>query len=182
MLLALGAALSGLAVMSVARTAGYLAIARPVAMGAQITAQDVTTVELRLGSGLSAIASRDLDEVVGRRAAVALLPGTLLAREALTDKEIIGPGQAQIGLGIRHENMPALTLRPGDQVLIVAIDDNRTATDTTPPRQFPATVIDAVASSGKLDDTVLVHLAVAVEIAPTIVALDDVVLVLRPRD
>jgi hypothetical protein len=182
MLLALGAALSGLALVSVARTANYLAVAKAVPIGAEIVAEDLKTVELRLGSGLSAIPARDINAVVGKRAAVALVPGTLLVRDALTDKELIGPGQAQIGLGVKKANLPATSLHPGDSVLIVAINTNKPENDTTPPQQFPATVVDANEASNTIDDTVLIHLAVAVELAPTIVAFDDVALVLRPRD
>lgn len=185
MLLALGAALSGLALVSVSRTNSYLAVAQAVPQGAQITAADLRSVELRVSSGLSAIPARSINLVIGKRAAVALVPGSLLVPGALTDKELIGPGQAQIGLGIKAVNLPALALHPGDQVLVVstATAAGGDATEATAPQQFPATVVDAYGQPG--EGTVVLHLAVAVELAPAIAKLaatGDVALVLRPKD
>ena len=44
-----------------------------------------------------------LDEVVGKRAAVSLVPGTLLTLAQLTDDPLLGPGQQQIALGLKPQ-------------------------------------------------------------------------------
>jgi hypothetical protein len=165
MLLALGAALSGIALVSVSHTGAYLAVRRPVPIGSEVTAADLTTVRLSGGSGLSLVPARDLDRMVGRRAAVSLVPGTLLVPQALTDRSLLGPGQAQIGIGLKKADLPAAHLAPGDQVMLVPLGDT-TSTDTGSP--VPATVVDVGAPA--VDGTVVVHVAVAADLAAGVVA------------
>ena len=165
MLLALGAALSGLALVSVARTGNYLAVAKRYRSGRR----SPTRTSRRWNSGSapgyrrSPLVISPASSANGPRRADS---GHAAGPQALTDKELIGPGQAQIGLGIKKANLPALALHPGDQVLIVAIEQNQPENDTTPPQQFPATIVDANEATNTIDDTVLVHLAVAVEWHP----------------
>src|SRR5690606_20162429 len=52
-----------------------LVVARPVAMGAPLSAGDVAVAEVRLAPGVHAVAGSQADMVVGRPAAVPLWPG-----------------------------------------------------------------------------------------------------------
>src|SRR5262245_14708047 len=69
LLLVLGAALSGLALLSATRTSAYLAVAKQVPVGQTVQASDLKTVELSGGQGLEAIPANQINTVVGRRAA-----------------------------------------------------------------------------------------------------------------
>jgi hypothetical protein len=167
MLLALGAALSGIALVSVSKTSAYLSVKVPVSVGSQISAADLTSVQLSGGGGLTLIPATDINSVVGRHAAVSLVPGTLLSPAQLTDKALVGAGQAQIGLGVGASNLPAAHLSPGDQILLVPLGAG--AAKASQP-SYSATVIDVSASGS--DGGLVMHVAVDADLAPTIVTLN----------
>ena len=160
LLLVLGAALSGLALLSATRTSSYLAISRPVEVGAQITRDDLTTVELSGGQGLSALSANQIDAVIGQHAAVTLVPGTLVAKAELTTQTLVKPGEAEIG--IRASNLTFV--KAGDQVVLVPL---HTAGGVVAGSiSFNATVVDVGAPGS--DGTVSLHVAVSAAQAPTI--------------
>jgi hypothetical protein len=176
LLLVLGAALSGLALLSATRTSAYLAVSRPVQVGSQITAADLTTVQLSGGQGLSAIPANQMNSVIGRHAAVTLYPGTLIAADQLNNQTLLQPGEAEIG--IRSSNLTFV--KPGDQILLVPLNTAGGAAAGT--ISFNATVID-VGTPGS-DGSVSLHVAVSAAEAPTILTYSNggLGIVLKPRD
>ncbi len=180
MLLAFGAALSGIALVSVAKTSAYLAVAKPVAVGSTIAATDLTTVQLSGGGGLTLIPAVNLTSVVGRHAAVSLVPGTLLSPNQLTDKPLVGSDQAQVGIAVAARNLPAATLAPGEPIVLVPLSAPSAASPDT-PREYDATVVDVSAVGG--DGSIILHIAISADLAPTIVALNasgGLAIVLKP--
>jgi hypothetical protein len=177
LLLVLGAALSGLALLSATRTSAYLAVSRPVQVGSQITAADLTTVELSGGQGLSAIPANQINSVVGRHAAVTLYPGTLIAAAQLNNQTLLQSGEAEIG--IRSSNLTFV--KPGDQILLVPLN-TAGGTGAAGTISFNATVID-VGTPGS-DGSVSLHVAVSAAEAPTILTYSNggLGIVLKPRD
>ncbi|RLP91550.1 MULTISPECIES: SAF domain-containing protein [unclassified Micromonospora] len=168
LLIALGGLGAAFAVTSVRATGSYLAVARPVEVGREISAADLVAVQVAGGQGLRPVPAGRLDEVVGKRAAVALVPGALLTLGQVTDDPLLGPGQQQIALGLKTAQVPARELHPGDKVLLVSTpDDNATGTAAVGTR-FSATVIDMVSPAN--DDKVL-YLALPVRDVPAVVAL-----------
>ncbi|MEU8152573.1 SAF domain-containing protein [Micromonospora sp. NPDC048986] len=169
LLIALGGLGAAFAVTSVRATGSYLAVARPVEVGREISAADLVTVQVAGGQGLRPVPAARLDEVVGKRAAVALLPGTLLTLGQVTDDPLLGPGQQQIALGLKTAQVPARELHPGDKVLLVSTPDNDADEDKAAAgTRFTATVIDMVSPAN--DDKVL-YLALLTRDVPAVVAL-----------
>ncbi|KAB1916853.1 SAF domain-containing protein [Micromonospora noduli] len=169
LLIALGGLGAAFAVTSVRATGSYLAVARPVEVGREISAADLVTVQVAGGQGLRPVPAARLDEVVGKRAAVALLPGTLLTLGQITDDPLLGPGQQQIALGLKTAQVPARELHPGDKVLLVSTPDNDADADAAAAgTRFAATVIDMVSPAN--DDKVL-YLALLTRDVPAVVAL-----------
>ncbi|MBG6068543.1 SAF domain-containing protein [Micromonospora ureilytica] len=169
LLIALGGLGAAFAVTSVRATGSYLAVARPVEVGREISAADLVTVQVAGGQGLRPVPAGRLDEVVGKRAAVALLPGTLLTLGQVTDDPLLGPGQQQIALGLETAQVPARELHPGDKVLLVSTpDDNPDGDAAAAGTRFAATVIDMVSPAN--DDKVL-YLALLTRDVPAVVAL-----------
>jgi hypothetical protein len=177
LLLVLGAALSGLALLSATRTSAYVAVGQRVPIGAQIKATDLTTVELSGGQGLSAIPASQIDSVIGRHAAVELVPGTLVAKAELNDKTLLTEGDAEVG--IRATILPSNALKAGDQILLVPNSTNANAPAGTV--SFNATLIDIGAPG--TDGSVNMHVAVNALEAPTIVtyANGGLSIVLKPQ-
>lgn len=169
LLIALGGLGAAFAVTSVRATGSYLAVARPVEVGREISAADLVTVQVAGGQGLRPVPAARLDEVVGKRAAVALLPGTLLTLGQVTDDPLLGPGQQQIALGLKTAQVPARELHPGDKVLLVSTPDNDADADTAAAgTRFAATVIDMV---GPANDDKVLYLALLTRDVPAVVAL-----------
>ncbi|MBV8981565.1 MAG: SAF domain-containing protein [Acidimicrobiia bacterium] len=97
-----------------------LAVAHQVPAGQVVRSGDLSTVELSGGAGLSAIAANDRGAVVGKTAAVTLLPGTLLTRKQLATSNAVTEGKVVIGLSLKPAQMPTSRLKEGDEVLVVA--------------------------------------------------------------
>lgn len=96
----------------------YLAVARPVAVGETVVAADLTTVRMPSASALDPIPAGQVDAVIGRRAAVGLVPGTLLTGRDLASGPILGRDQASVGLDLKPGQVPA-GLAPGGSVAVI---------------------------------------------------------------
>ena len=94
-------------------------VTQPVAVGEVIERGDLSTVEV--AGDITAIAGENLQSVVGQRAAVALLPDTLLQRSMVTDADPIPAGQVQVGVAVKGGQLPADGLVPGDRVMVLAL-------------------------------------------------------------
>lgn len=167
LLVALGGLGSAFAVTSVRATGSYLAVARPVAVGTALTADDLTRVQVAGGQGLSPVRSGDLNRVIGKRAAVTLVPGTLLTMRQLTDKPLLGPGQQQVAVGLKTSQVPARTLHPGDRVLLISTPE-RNASNAAPSTRFEGIVIDSTSPD---KTSVVLYVALAVRDVPAVVTL-----------
>jgi hypothetical protein len=178
LLIALGGLGAAFAVTSVRATGTYLAVARPVSVGTALTADDLRSVQVAGGVGLSPVAAGKINEVLGKRAAVTLVEGTLLTMGQLTDKPLLGPGQQQVAIGLKPNQVPAKELRPGDKVLLVSTPPQNASTTTGEARtsqttRYEATVVDATEPDEKGPDrtTIVVYLALAGRDAPAVVTL-----------
>lgn len=96
----------------------FLAITKPVTVGQTITAADLTTVRLAAAPPLSPVPADEASGVIGRRAAVALVPGTLLTPGDLASGPLIGRGDASVGLDLKPGQVP-LGLTPEALVAVV---------------------------------------------------------------
>ncbi|MFG3680958.1 SAF domain-containing protein [Micromonospora chalcea] len=181
LLIALGGLGAAFAVTSVRSTGTYLAVARPVDVGRQLTADDLVPVRVSGGRELQPVPADRMNEVLGLRAAVRLTPGTLLTEAQLTEAPLLGAGQQQIALGLEPEQVPARKLNPGDKVLLVSTPSNATnGSDAARGggTRFEGTVIDTATPQ---NGDVVVYLALAVRDVPAVVALaadDRIALVL----
>jgi len=73
-------------------------------------------------AGLSdAIPVTSADEVVGKTAAVDLLPGQVLMPEMVTSDPVPGKSQSLVGLALDPTRIPAAGLQPGDVVDVIAV-------------------------------------------------------------
>jgi len=166
MLVALGMALSAIALVSATRTHAYLAMKRDVPIGTKIVADDLTTVQLSGGSGLSAVAANQINLVVGQYAKTNLIQGTLLAFSEVGSTNVVAEGDAQIGIGVKATNMPAKTLEPGTKIWLIPDPSAAAAAGAT---SFEAVVVSSSAPGN--DGIVTLYVAIHPIDAPTIVGL-----------
>ncbi|KAA9374863.1 MULTISPECIES: SAF domain-containing protein [Microbispora] len=98
-----------------------LVMARDVPIGQQLQAQDLRTVALGLDSGVRAVEATDKSAVIGRRAAVDLKAGSLLAPAHLTGTLVPAPGQVVVPVALKPSQLPARGIQPGDRVVAAAV-------------------------------------------------------------
>jgi SAF domain len=175
LLIAGGALTAGYVAQRIGATHDYLGVGRPVGKGSEITAADLVTIRVNDAIGLRPIPAGQLADVVGKRAAVTLVPGTLLTPEQLTDNPVPAPGNQVLGLALSEARMPKDRLSVGASVLLVVTPkknltvDPGAPSDLVPPRTIVGTVVD-VNPSTRQGDTI-VNVEVSNADAPTVAAM-----------
>ena len=94
-------------------------VTSPVSVGEVIERADLSTVDV--AGDITAIAGANLESVVGERAAVALLPNTVLQRSMVTDVDPTPAGMVQVGVAVKGGQIPADGLTPGDTVQVLRL-------------------------------------------------------------
>lgn len=159
-LIALGALVTWFVVANLRDTERVVALRNDVPRGAVITAEDLVTAEIPPDPVLVAVPADQLADVVGKRAAVDLSAGGLLAPSALTDTVTPGPGESVVGLALGPGQLPVTPLRVGDKVRVISTPRDQ----DEPPAAAPAVSISAVVvttATTQVTTAVLVDVAVA---------------------
>jgi len=141
-MIALAIAMAGAGVLISAAVYGravhrvtVIMVTRPVSSGAVITAADLGTASVSVGTGIRVIPAAQLAQVAGDIAAVGLRPATLLAPADLTNAQPPGPGEVLVPVSVKPSALPASGLFPGDHVLVVATpgDQGQAGSSAGPP-------------------------------------------------
>ncbi|MFD4371064.1 SAF domain-containing protein [Streptomyces sp. NPDC058486] len=151
-----------------------LAVARGVQAGDVIKDADLIEAQVQLDPALRPVLAAERDEIVGKRAAVALTPGSLLTEGQTTARTLVREGERLVGIGLRASQMPATRLSPGDRVIVVATppegqsavgEDGR----LPEPVQIAARIVKVGEKQATTGDTV-VDVAVPAPSGPTLAA------------
>jgi hypothetical protein len=127
-----------------------IGVARPVAVGQVIQEGDLTQTLAGAADGIRTMPWSSRTSVVGKTAAVGLVPGSLLNPSQLATGTAIDPGDAVVGAVLKPGQFP-VGLRPGDKVLAIVLPPEA-ATDTGQGRIEPP-VTATVASIATLPDS-----------------------------
>lgn len=138
--IALAGLLAVLVYGNIGQRHAVLAVARTVDPGQVVTEADLTVVRVAADPGVRTVASTERSTIVGQRATVRLLPGSLLTSDAVTKGNVIADGYTVIGAVVKPGQYP-LGLRSGDQVQVVVVGG------ATGDRPVDATIV-AVSSNG----------------------------------
>lgn len=135
----------------------YIAVAQDIAIGQQITPEDLRVVRINTTPGLSPVRVSDADQVVGAYATVPLPAGTLISLAHLTQDPVPGPGEQLVAVSLSRDRLPGRMLSSGDRVLLVATSGSGIGSQDTSdsPRTFTATVQDVQAAGGRGTDLVV---------------------------
>lgn len=140
-----------------------LEVAAPVTKGHVIAAGDLVTVDV---SGVpGSIPAANVDTVVGKSAAVDLVPQTILTNQMVTAGTIPGPGKSLVGLALDASQAPADGLGQGDVVSVIAVpgQDVTQATQRdldTPLVLAPSAIVYSIRGTATQSGQVLVTLIV----------------------
>ncbi|MEV0881368.1 SAF domain-containing protein [Micromonospora echinofusca] len=168
-LVAAGGLIAAAVLRQVGTTAEYLAVSTRVEVGSLIDGSDLSTVRITVDPALKPIRASAANQVIGRFAAVALVPGTLLTQAQLTDTAVPGQGQQLVGLSLPQERLPAERVKPGAEVLLVVTADDGPVSNqqqTAAPTSIKATVVDV--RTGAKEGTTLLNVAVAERDGPLV--------------
>ena len=171
----LGALLSLALYTSVDQRQPVLAVRRPVAAGQVIAAEDLRQVRVSTADGVTPIPVSRSDSVVGKSAAVALVPGTLMTREQVGAPSSLQPGQAIVGVALKAGQAPA-ALPPGTRVQVITTvkgagaDQARPIVLTSSAIVAPATATNGAQLKPATSGTTVVSLIVPANEAPAVAA------------
>ncbi len=102
-----------------AKASPVIAVVQPVALGAVISPGDLGEADVSSSGVVSPMPMSALPSVIGRRASVALVPGTLLTAADVSSANGIRKGEAVVGLSLRANQLPADGVEAGDTVMVV---------------------------------------------------------------
>ena len=107
-----------------------IALARPVAVGQVLTAQDLKQVSIAADSGMDVLPASTASTVVGQPVAFSLPAGALVTRSVLGAPQIPAQGKAIAAVGLKPGQFPP-DLSPGTTVAVLTTPGQGTTTGTT---------------------------------------------------
>ncbi|MCK2239760.1 MULTISPECIES: SAF domain-containing protein [unclassified Crossiella] len=134
-----------------------LALARPVAVGQVLAAQDLKQVNLAADSGMDAIPASAASTVAGQPVAFSLPAGSLLTRSALGSPQIPLQGKVIAALGLKSGQFPP-DLTPGTTVLVLTTSPQGATTGTQNAQTSGWTAVVTGIASRETEQTTVVSL------------------------
>ncbi|MGW1067492.1 SAF domain-containing protein [Streptomyces aureus] len=172
-LIATGGAGVAVLLLQVGHRTEVVTVVRDVQVGQVLTEQDLGKASISLDPAVKAVTSDDLDQVVGKRAAVELRPGSLLSPSQVTRDSLVRAGEQLVPIGLKPEQIPATALVPGQKVQLVHVPaQGESETDKladSAPKTLPGRVVkasDAAPGTG----AVVVDVATSATDGPTVAA------------
>lgn len=134
-----------------------LAVARPVAAGQPISAADLRIVGVVPDPSVPLVRAGQIQQVVGRTAAVPLAADALLTESQLGPASWPAAGQAVVAVALKPGRVPA-GIAPGSHVEVVTVAKDGGPDDPALPAapvSVPATVVEVVLAADGADTTVV---------------------------
>ena len=136
-LIAAGGAGVAVLLLQVGNRTDVVTVVRDVQVGQVLTEDDLGKASIALDPTVKAVRADDLNSVVGKRAAVELKPGSLLAPSQVTKDSLVKAGEQLVPIGLKPEQVPATALVPGQKVELVHVpaqgaSDTGKTSDATP--------------------------------------------------
>lgn len=125
-------------------TVNVLVLSHEIERGQTISAGDLHQVALpQKTSGIDAVNSTHLDDVVGKRATTTLLSGSILTPKSFAADLTPKQGTSVVGVALNSAQLPSEPLESGDHVRIV----DTPVQQGDPPAEAPASVSATVVST-----------------------------------
>ncbi|MFG2425188.1 SAF domain-containing protein [Streptomyces sp. NPDC048448] len=172
-LIAAGGAGVAVLLLQVGHRTEVVTVVRNVQVGQILTKEDLGRASIALDPAVKAVTTNDLDQVVGKRAAVELRPGSLLAPSQVTKDSLVESGEQLVPIGLKPEQIPATALVPGQKVQLVHVPvQGEIETDKpsgSSPRTLPGRVVKA-SNAAPGTGVVVVDVATSAADGPTVAA------------
>lgn len=162
------------------QTVAVLEVSRPLAPGSTVTAGDLQVVDVHVPHGVSVVPASAEPGVLGRQAASAVAPGSLLNADDTVAAYTPAVGSAVVGVAATPGQLPAGGVTAGELVDVVATGASVSSQSSSPTS---AAVTAGLASPAPGTVVAAGATVLAVSAAPTSSsAADEVVSVLVPQD
>jgi hypothetical protein len=138
-LIAVGGAGVAVLLLQVGNRTDVVSVVRDVQVGQVLTEDDLGKASIALDPAVKAVRADDLKSVVGKRAAVELRPGSLLAPSQVTKDSLVKAGEQLVPIGLEPKQVPATALVPGQKVELVHVPAQG-ATDGAKSDAAPQTI------------------------------------------
>ncbi|MCC2280849.1 SAF domain-containing protein [Streptomyces sp. ET3-23] len=171
-LIAAGGLGGAVLLMSSGQRTDVVTVVRHVPVGQPVTDEDLGTASLALDKSVKAVRASRRAEVVGQRAAVELVPGSLLSASQVTDRPLVLAGEQVVPVGLKPEQVPASVLAPGQRVRVVAVpgaDQQGKVPEGQQPKVIGARVVK-VGEPAPVTGVVVVDVAASGVDAPVLAA------------
>jgi hypothetical protein len=152
-----------------------LVVVRPVGAGATIRPGDLGEARISADPQIHTVGAAGRTRVIGRTAAVNLVPGTLLTLGELSNGPVVGSGSAVVGLALKPGRLPSGVKALDRVTLIETAGVNSGSTSGSSSGSGSGSVlaseatVSSVAPSADGQSTV-VSVVVATDQAPTVAA------------
>ncbi|MFD6549701.1 SAF domain-containing protein [Streptomyces sp. NPDC058398] len=172
-LIAAGGAGVAVLLLQVGNRTDVVTVVRDIQVGQVLTTADLGKASIALDPAVKAVHADDLESVVGKRAAVELKPGSLLAPSQVTRDSLVKAGEQLVPIGLEPKQIPATALVPGQKVQLVHVPAQGTTdagkSSDAAPQTFDGRVVKA---SGAAPGTgiVVVDVATSASDGPTVIA------------
>jgi hypothetical protein len=101
------------------RLVAVIGVTRLVPQGQTVQSIDLRQIDISLAAGVELIPVSSADQVIGRRAAVTLLAGTLLSPLDVGGSHLLPSNQAIVGIDLKPGMLPAEGVEAGESVAVV---------------------------------------------------------------
>jgi hypothetical protein len=119
-----------------------VAVVQPVHQGQRISVADLGEVEASISGSVRPIPYSAVSSVVGKEAAVALVPGSILTTADISNASGIPVGKAIVGVALKAGQLPSAGVVPGEQVMLI-----QTGLPGSPAPTFPSSSPSGSSSS-----------------------------------
>lgn len=143
--------------MQLGNRESVLALARPVAVGQILTAQDLKQVSMASDSGMDLVLASSASAVVGQPLAFSLPAGSLVTRSVLGAPQVPQQGKAIAAVGLKPGQFPP-DLSPGTTVAVLTTPGQGTATGTSTGQTSSWTAVVTGIATRDTDQTAVVSL------------------------
>jgi hypothetical protein len=120
-LIAAGGAGVAVLLLQVGHRTDVVTVVRDVQVGQVLSEDDLGKASVALDPAIRAVRADDLQSVVGKRAAVELKPGSLLAPSQVTRDSLVKSGEQLVPVGLEPKEIPATALVPGQKLKLVHV-------------------------------------------------------------
>jgi hypothetical protein len=153
-----------------------LQLVRDVPAGEQLTGDDVRPIDVDADDTLLAVPAGRLSTIVGQYAKVRLVAGSLVVTESLQGTPLVSSGAAVVAIQVPDGALPVgLRERSAVELVVPVVGDSSTA---APPTIVSGRVVGLPTAPTTATGTLSLSVEVPAELAATVVASDDVRVVL----